>query len=169
MVDGLVLAWFNTQNDQRSHDEFTQALADCNEEKMQTSLSALSMELIGSSDGSDHEGDHEPEKFYHGFVLGIVAALRSRFVISSNRESGTVRSDILMEPKDSEKDKGIIIEFKVFSPKEEKDLEGTCARALDQIERKQYAQELMRWGIPEDRIVKFGIGYKGKEALVKKA
>ena len=67
------------------------------------------------------------------------------------------------------KDKGIVIEFKVFNPKEEKDLEGTCARALDQIEKKQYAQELMRRGIPEDRIVKFGIGYMGKEVLVRKA
>ena len=169
MMDSLVLAWFNTQNDQTSHEKFTQALADCNEEEMQASLSALSMELIGSSDGSDHEGDHEPEKFYHGFVLGIVAALRNRFVISSNRESGTGRSDILMEPRNRQKDKGIIIEFKVFNPEEEKDLEGTCNRALDQIEKKQYAQELIRRGILEERIAKFGIGYKGKEALVRKA
>ena len=165
MMDSLVLGWFRTENDQRSHDDFTKAVADCDEESMQKSLSALSMELIGSSDGSNHE----PEKFYHGFVLGIVAALRNRFVITSNRESGKGRSDILMEPRDRQKDKGIVIEFKVFNPKEEKDLEGTCARALDQIEKKQYAQELRRRGSLEDRIVKFGIGYMGKEVLVRKA
>ncbi len=169
MMDDLVLAWFKTENDQRSHDDFTKALADCDEERMQESLSLLSMELIGSSDGSDHEGNHEPEKFYHGFVLGIVAALRNRFVINSNRESGTGRSDILMEPKDKKNDHGIIIEFKVFNPKEEKDLEGTCDRALEQIEKKKYALELMRRGVPQDRIVRFGIGYKDKEVLVKAA
>jgi hypothetical protein len=165
LMETLVRLWFLTERDQRSYDDFMDALVDCNVQRMQKSLYSLSRELIGSHDGSDHEGEHDPENFYHGFVLGIVAALHNRFYITSNRESGDGRYDIMMEPL-NQVDKGIIIEFKVFNKEKEKDLEGTCERALDQIEEKHYEEDLIMRGIKQ--IVKFGIGYKGKEVLVKK-
>ena len=94
--------------------------------------------------------------------------LRKRFYIGSNRESGDGRYDIMLEPRDKEMDYGILIEFKVFNPEKEKSLDETCARALKQIDDKHYDVELKKRGVPDNRIVKFGIGYKGKEVSIRK-
>ena len=164
LMETMIMSWFLTEKDQRSYNDFMDALVDCDEQRMQASLSTLSRELISLNDTSDHEWAHDPENFYHGFVLGIVVALHKRFYITK-QESRDGRYDIMMEPL-NQIDKGIIIEFKVFNPEKEKNLEGTCARALEQIEEKHYDEELRRRGV--NQIAKFGIGYKGKEVLVKK-
>ena len=168
MLGVIVASWFRNRNDQRSYDAFNKALIECNEEKMQENLSRLSLELMGSFDTANQENKKAAENFYHGFVLGIVAETRERFSISSNRESGEGRYDIMLEPLDKDRDNGIIIEFKVFNPKEEESLEGTCQRALDQIDDKKYDVELKKHGILDERIAKFGIGYSGKNVLVRK-
>ena len=159
MIQTLIKKWFKTKAGYSTYNAFINHLVECNEKGMQEKLSILSRELLGI---------HDPEQFYHGFVLGIVASLSDRFAIESNRESGYGRYDIMLEPLDKTTDYGIVIEFKVFNPEKEKELDGTCARALKQIEEKQYVTELVKRGIPENRIGKFGIGYKGKEVLVKK-
>ena len=91
-------------------------------------------------------------------MLGIAASTRNRFVITSNRESGKGRYDIVLEPLDKARDNGIIIEFKIFDPEKEENLEGTCQRALNQIEEKKRDVELKKHGIPDERITRFGIG-----------
>jgi hypothetical protein len=106
--------------------------------------------------------DDEPERFYHGFVLGLIVDLRDKYIITSNRESGLGRYDVMMEPIDKEKYDGIIIEFKVFDKRKEKNLQETVASALKQIEKLHYAQSLIDRGVKPERIRKYGFAFKGK-------
>ena len=55
----------------------------------------------------------QPERFYHGFVLGLIVDLQDRYIITSNRESGFGRYDVMLEPKKPQEDDAIILEFKV--------------------------------------------------------
>ena len=130
------------------------------------------------------------ERFYHGFVLGLMVDLADRYVITSNRESGFGRYDTcrkegpikdgripydlrthqrasvyLLEPKEPELD-AFIIEFKVFNPRKDKSLEDTVEAALTQIEEKQYETELVKKGIPAEKIRKYGFAFEGKNVLI---
>jgi len=103
----------------------------------------------------------ETEKFYHGFVLGLLVDNAKNYVVKSNRESGYGRYDVVMEPK-NKKDPAAIIEFKVYDMEydKEKDLDDTAANALSQIEEKQYATDLISHGIAEDHIFKYGFAFR---------
>ena len=111
------------------------------------------------------EASPEPERFYHGFVLGLIVELSDRYVITSNRESGFGRYDVMMEPK-REGDDAIILEFKVFNPKREKNLEETVQNALRQIEEKKYEKSLLVRGFFPERIRRYGFAFRGKEVLI---
>ena len=108
----------------------------------------------------------ETERFYHGFVLGLIAQLSDDFYITSNRESGIGRYDIMMESKDREKD-SYIIEFKVFDSRKDKSLEECAARALEQIECKEYDKALVARQIEAYKIRKYGFAFEGKRVLIK--
>ena len=107
----------------------------------------------------------EPERFYHGFVLGLLVDLGERYILTSNRESGYGRYDVMLEPKQKE-DPGILLEFKVYDPDEENTLEDTVQSALTQINDKHYAATLEAKGIAPDRIRKYGFAFEGKKVLI---
>ena len=109
--------------------------------------------------------DTEPERFYHGFVLGLLVELRNRYVVISNRESGFGRYDVMLEPLHQEED-AIILEFKVYDPDEEQTLSDTVASALAQIKEKAYAASLEAKGISRKRIRSYGFAFEGKKVLI---
>ena len=109
--------------------------------------------------------DSEPERFYHGFVLGLMVELEGRYIITSNRESGFGRYDVMLEPVDKSED-AIIIEFKVRNIGKEVSLEETVKTALKQIEKKEYETELIRRGCEEGKIRKYGFAFEGKHVLI---
>ena len=109
-----------------------------------------------------------PENFYHGFVLGLMVDQSENYIITSNRESGFGRYDIMLEPIDKNNDKypGIIIEFKVINSRKENSLEETVKAALNQIEEKNYDAELIKRGVNKENIHHYGFAFKGKEVLI---
>ena len=99
-------------------------------------------------------------------MLGLIADLQGRFEIRSNRESGYGRYDVILVPRDIQKDDAIILEFKVCNSNKKSSLENTVAAALKQIEDKKYSMTLIQKGIPENRIHKYGFAFHGKQVLI---
>ncbi len=132
-------------------------------------MNDIALQTFSSFDSGTHPSNTEPERFYHGFVLGLMVELKDRYHLRSNRESGFGRYDVMLEPLDPSVEDAIIIEFKVRSPKKESDLEATVQAALRQIEEKKYAQELIDRGFPADRIRSYGFAFEGKTVLIGEA
>lgn len=109
----------------------------------------------------------QPERFYHGFVLGLIAQLQGRYIVTSNRESGLGRYDIMLDPKKAE-DPAIIIEFKVVRAKRET-LEDGVRSALQQIEGKRYETALLTRGFTPEKIRKYGFAFEGSRVLIGRA
>ena len=100
----------------------------------------------------------EPEKFYHGFVMGLIVSLSETHQVKSNKESGNGRYDVLLIPKDP-KQLGLILEFKVA--KNAVNCQDSAQEALEQINKKGYAAELEQQGV--NNILKVGLAFYGKE------
>jgi len=123
---------------------------------------------MSSFDGGKNPSTRLPENFYHGLVLGLLAENSRDYILTSNRESGYGRYDVVMEPKDAGKPT-VIMEFKVLNARRgEKTLEDTAENALKQIEEKQYEAGLLNRGIPSENILKYGFAFQGKECLIRK-
>lgn len=110
-------------------------------------------------------GQNEPERFYHGFVLGLIADQTDIYEIQSNRESGFGRYDVMMIPKIKETKKypAIIMEFKVRNIKREESLEDTVQTAMTQIKEKCYDAELYDRGLKKEEIHHYGFAFEGKK------
>jgi hypothetical protein len=158
----LVSGWFT--RDGVSYNGFVKALLADDIDAMEVYMNRVAMSTFSYFDTSGR--DDEPERFYHGFVLGLMVDLRDRYIITSNRESGFGRYDIMMEPLDKEKYDGIIIEFKVFNKRKEKNLQETVASALEQIEKMNYAQSLIDRGVNPEKIRRYGFAFEGKKVEI---
>lgn len=162
MFENLIQDWFSGNND---YNDFIKALLLDDVDAMNEYMNRVAFESFSYFDTGKNAGRTEPEKFYHGFVLGLMVGLADRYLLRSNRESGFGRYDVILEPK-RDGDDAVILEFKVFQPKKEKDLQETVASALAQIEEKGYAAELTGRGIPAGRIRRYGFAFCGKEVLI---
>lgn len=157
------------------HDWFTGAEADYNDfvralllddvDAMNEYMNRVALKTFSYFDTGKQPSGAEPERFYHGFVLGLIVELNDKYVITSNRESGFGRYDVMLEPV-SENDVAVIIEFKIRNSRREKNLEETLKNALAQIDEKQYKAALMAKGIPSERIRKYGFAFEGKNVLI---
>ncbi len=163
MFSSMVRRWFYQA--EAEYSDFLMALLQGDVDAMNEYMNRISLEMFSYFDTGKKAYGSDPERFYHGFVLGLLVELKDRYLITSNRESGFGRYDIVMEPKKEELP-AIIIEFKVFNKRKEKDLEETVAAALAQIEEKQYEKELIIRGIAKERIKKYGFAFLGKEVLI---
>lgn len=147
------------------NNKFCKYLVQGDLDNMNDYINAIVIEMISSFDVGVHRSDKAPERFYHGFVLGMLVELRNEYLIESNRESGLGRYDVMMIPKKDGLD-GIIIEFKVRNDKKESSLEETGVNALVQIKEKKYEQQLISAGIKAENIRKYGFAFEGKEVLI---
>ena len=164
MFENMVLDWFGT--DQSNYNGFVCALLKGDLKAMNGYMNRVCVSMFSSFDGGNHPSEETgPERFYHGFVLGLLVELSGRYVVTSNRESGFGRYDVMMEPLNKEDD-GIILEFKIHDAEEEKDLKATVQAALRQIREKRYEQVLLDHGIGEERIRKYGFAFQGKKVLI---
>lgn len=163
MFQKMVKEWFGTVRDE--YNAFCNALMQNDIEMMNEYINYVAMEMVSVFDVGRRPSEKAPERFYHGLVLGLVVDLREEYEITSNRESGFGRYDIMMRPK-KEGLNGIIIEFKVRDEKREETLEDTLQSAFNQIEEKGYEQELLKTGLSLDGIHKYGFVFEGKEVLV---
>ena len=167
MFKKMILRWFSPAKSETN--EFIKALISGDIESMNEYMNDVALRTFSSFDSGKHTSEKKaPESFYHGFVLGLMVDQTENYIITSNRESGFGRYDIMLEPKDKQTQKypGIVIEFKVINPRKENSLEETVEAALKQIEEKNYDAELINRGVKEENIHHYGFAFKSKEVLI---
>ena len=162
----LIEDWFGYEGE---IDDFTDAMLRGDVNAMNHYMNKIALNTFSYFDAGNAPSEKaEPERFYHGFVLGLMVEKNDAYMVRSNRQSGFGRYDVMMEPKDPG-DKAVIIEFKVISERSgEKSLADTAQNALEQIDRKKYETELISRGIPKENIYKYAFAFKGQECLIVK-
>ncbi len=164
MFRRMIRGWF--QKPSVKYNDFVKALLLNDVDYMNDYMNQVSEQIFSFFDTRNKPSDRtEPERFYHGFVLGLIVELAGKYKVSSNRESGFGRYDVMLEPLDST-EPAYVLEFKVRNPRREDTLEKTLEAAQKQIEEKQYDQELLGRGIPMEQIHHYGFAFEGKRVLI---
>ena len=163
MFSNMIRGWFSGSDS--SYNEFIKALLKNDLKAMNAYMNRVALATFSYFDTGKRPSGSEPERFYHGFVLGLMVELSDRYVLTSNRESGFDRYDVMLEPKNVQDD-GMILEFKVQDEEEERELSDTVQAALRQIDEQNYEAALMEKGIAKERIRKYGFAFCGKKVLI---
>ena len=163
MFGSMIKGWFAETG--ADYHDFIKAFLLDDLKAMNIYMNRVTSEMFSYFDTGTKPSKEEPERFYHGFVLGLMVELADRYVITSNRESGFGRYDVMLEPR-NKADDAILLEFKVQEEEEEKTLSDTVKAALEQIDRKEYTANLMAKGVPQDKIRKYGFAFCGKKVLI---
>jgi len=166
MFTKMVQGWFAQTED---FGEFVSAMFRGDVRGMNRYMNEVALNTFSYFDAGNKPSDRKsPERFYHGFVLGLIVDKADSYIVKSNRESGYGRYDVVMEPKDAA-DVAVIMEFKVFDVEDgEKELADTAANALKQIEERKYDADLLQRGIRETHILKYGFAFEGEKCLILK-
>lgn len=163
MFQKMIKRWFGSVKPE--YNGFVKALVRGDVWEMNAYMNRVALNTFSYFDSGNRPSGAEPERFYHGFVLGLMVELADRYVITSNRESGFGRYDVMLKPR-KEEDNAVIMEFKVYDPVREKDLKDTVEAALAQIKDRDYKAGLVEEGIGEERIRSYGFGFQGKKVLI---
>ncbi len=166
MFSNMFKGWFDS--DSSNYGEFVQALLKGRLREMNIYMNDVAMSTFSYFDvGTQPSERSQPERFFHGFVLGLLVELRDIYEIKSNRESGYGRYDVMLVPKSGDgRYNAIIMEFKVFDSYDESTLDDTAQSALRQIEERNYDAELIARGIEKERIRHYGFAFEGKKVLI---
>lgn len=164
MFSEMFTGWF--QNTRSNYNAFIKAMLCGNIKEMNAYMNEVALATFSSFDtGSHPSGRTQPERFYHGFVLGLLVELRDQYEVRSNRESGYGRYDVMLIPRQKNQ-LAFVLEFKVYDAQEELKLEDTVQSALVQIEEKDYDTELIERGISKSKIRHYGFAFEGKRVLI---
>lgn len=150
MLFGMVRDWFTEAA--ADYNDFIKALLLGDIDTMNAYMNDIAHKTFSFFDEGKNASREEPERFYYGFVLGLIVDKQDKYYITSNGESGFGRYDVMLEPKRPEQMDAIILEFKVRNRKRESSLEDTVQAAKQQIMEKEYAEKLVEKGIPVERI-----------------
>lgn len=164
MFQRMIREWFATV--QPDYNDFVKAMFIGDVDAMNEYMNRVALQTFSYFDTGDRASGAEPERFYHGFVLGLLVDLQDRYYVKSNRESGFGRYDVMLEPKHPGQENAVILEFKVRSTRKEKSLEETAQSALAQIKQRKYREELKTKGIKEEQIKEYGFAFEGKTVLI---
>ena len=164
MFRKMIREWFSHTS--ARYNDFIKALLAGDVTYMNEYMNRIAESTFSSFDAGNRPSERtEPERFYHGFVLGLIADSRLDYIITSNRESGFGRYDVVMEPRDRA-GKAYVFEFKVREQGREGALADTAEAALAQIEARDYDAGLLERGIPKENIRHYGFAFEGKQVLI---
>ncbi|NDB81893.1 MAG: hypothetical protein EB127_04000 [Alphaproteobacteria bacterium] len=149
----MIEQWFSDTVSLESYTSLTESLSKGNTELFRKRLSEY---LVESGSYFDFNSN-TPEAIFHVFVLGLVVGLRKNYVISSNKEAGYGRFDVMLLPKNKDK-QGILLEFKTAETIEE--LPAKAQEALDQIKDKEYFHIFKQHEIT--KVLAIGLAFCGK-------
>lgn len=164
LFEDMVEGWFSDET--VPYNDFLKAFLAKDLDYMNEYMNRVAEATFSTFDtGRNPSDDTNLERFYHGFVLGLIVELAGKYRVTSNRESGFGRYDVMLEPLEKTK-AAFVLEFKVFNPRKEKTLEDTVANALQQINEKDYDCELLSRGIQKENIFHYGFAFEGKKVLI---